>query len=75
MKKYYKVLKIEKDGKYLNIWIKGDYKKITKKFIKYYNDGDFNFLTPDIDVTGKYTILRFILRNKEDILPYIKYSV
>ena len=70
-----KIKKIEKDGRYLNIYIKIPfyatfntmYNKI--KFYGYLDEE--SSLPPYIDITGKYIVLVYILRNKENILPYI----
>lgn len=75
MKKHLKVLKIEREGNQLEIWIKGNYNKMAKYYEKKFYDEYTSFLGTYIDVDGKYIILRFVLRNLEDILPYIKYSM
>lgn len=65
---------IEKNGKHLNIYIKVPY---FRRFVNYadyfkqFKDND-NFLDPHLECDGKHIKMTFILRNKEDILPYIK---
>ncbi len=68
-----KIKKIEKLGKYLYIYIKIPYfigfKKISKQLAKY-EDNEASLHTY-IDIKSKYAILTYVLRNKEDILPYV----
>lgn len=71
MRKHLKVAKIERDGNCLEIWVKGNYNKLAKYYEKKFYDGHMSFMGTYIDVDSKYIILRFVLRNKEDILPYI----
>lgn len=70
-----KIKEIIKDGKYLKIKIKRPiFKSLLETLVNIkliFMDED-NFLEPQLDETGKYIILTFILRNKEDIEPYIK---
>ena len=70
------IKKVKKDGKYLELYAKKpffmDFKLFHKQIDNYFKDED-NFLNVGIDITGKYAILTFILRNKEDILPYINF--
>ena len=72
MRKHLKVSKIERDGNCLEIWIKGNYNKFAPYYEKKFYDGHTSFLGTYIDVESKYIILKFVLRNKEDIEPYIK---
>lgn len=72
MRKHLKVAKIERDGNCLEIWVKGDYNKLAPYYEKKFCDGHISFLGTYIDVEGKYIILKFVLRNKEDIELYIK---
>ena len=64
---------IEKDGKYLNIYIKFPY---FRRFVDYYpyfeqfEDSD-NFLGACLESDCKHIVMTFILRNKDDILPYV----
>lgn len=37
-----------------------------------YDDECMSFLDSGIDITGKYVILNFVLRNDKDIRPYIE---
>jgi hypothetical protein len=37
-----------------------------------YDDDCMSFLDSGIDITGKYVILNFVLRNDKDIRPYIE---
>ena len=71
MRKHLKVEKIERDGNYLEIWVKGNYNKLAKYYEDKFYDEHMSFMGTYIDVDSKYIILRFVLRNKEDILPYI----
>ena len=70
-----KIKKFNKKGRYLDIYIKKplfNWKKIYYNlFNKYCDMENYNF---DIllDRTNKYMILRFILRDKSDIEPYLK---
>jgi hypothetical protein len=69
-----KIKEVEKCGKYLRIYVKkpvfGDLRKFFHHLEVLFGDEDC-FLNPMLDVTGKYVILTFILRNREDILPYV----
>ena len=71
-----KIKKIITDGRRIDIYIKipfySNFLKMNNKLKEYYDkDASFdNF----IDITGKYIIMSYMLRNKKDILPYIKYS-
>lgn len=64
---------IEKDGEYLNIFIKFPY---FRRFVDYYpyfeqfEDSD-NFLGACLEPDCKHIVMTFILRNKDDILPYV----
>lgn len=71
MRKHIKVAKIERDGNILEIWVKGKYNKLAPYYEKKFYDESMSFMGTYIDVDSKYIILRFVLRNKEDILPYI----
>ena len=67
------VKKIEKDGKRLILYAKKPIFMNMGSFIRIiditFRDYD-NFLEVGVDCTGKYAILTFILRNKEDLLLY-----
>ena len=69
------IKKIEKQGKRLILYAK---KPLFIKWFTFLSDIAFyfkdedNFLEVGIDETCKYAILTFVLRNKEDILPYIR---
>lgn len=71
-----KIKKIEKNGRRLDIYVKipyfSNYMKMNDKLRKYY-DKEASY-DNWIDITGKYIVMSYILRNKEDILPYIKYG-
>lgn len=71
MKKHLKVLKIQRKGNCLEVWIKGNYRKLAPYYEEKFYDEHMSFLGAYIDVDSKYIILKFLLRNKEDILPYI----
>lgn len=64
---------IEKHGKYLNVFIKVPY---FRRFVDYssyfkqFEDSD-NFLDAYLKCDGKHIVMTFILRNKDDILPYV----
>lgn len=65
-------------NKYLQIYIKiplfNDFRSFANKYKEKYSNDFENYLEESIDVTGKYLILTFILRNMEDILPYLNTS-
>lgn len=69
-----KIKKIEKEGRHLLIYIKipfySNFMKMSYKLEKYI-DKEASLQT-FIDITGKYIVLEYLLRNKEDILPYIE---
>ena len=63
---------------HLQIYIKmpflAGFGNFAKRYNSKYANGYENYLGESIDVTGKYLILTFVLRNKEDILPYLNIS-
>lgn len=69
------IKKIEKQGKRLILYAKKplfiSYHNFANELSRYFRDSD-NLLEIRPDETGKYVIITFVLRNKEDILPYIK---
>jgi hypothetical protein len=69
-----KIKKIQKDGKYLKVYFKRprfkNLKVVLDSIDSIFNDED-NYLGTSLESTGKYIIMTLILRNKEDILPYI----
>lgn len=71
-----KIKKIEKQGRVLNIYFKipfySNWKKTELKLRKYYDDD--SSLNTWLDESGKYAVIVYLLRNKEDIIPYIKYG-
>lgn len=70
-----KIKKIEKKGRHLKVYIKipfySNFSKMYSK-IEEYIDKEASF-SPFIDKTGKYIVLEYLLRSKEDILPYINF--
>lgn len=69
-----KIDKIVKNEHLLDVYIKIPFYRSYKNYIKYFEqfrDND-NFMEPCLDIDGKHIIMTFVLRNKEDILPYIK---
>lgn len=72
-----KIKKIKKNGRNLDIYVKKP-KFMSFMFLeeidKMFKDED-NFFGTMIDETGKYVILKFVLRSKEDIIPYVKYGI
>lgn len=74
MEKY--VRNFEKENNLLKLYIKIPFGKKAKDVMIYfknkYNDGWMSFLSAGIDITGKYVILNFVLRNDKDIKPYIE---
>ncbi len=66
--------KIEKDGRKLYIYFKipfySSFKKMYYKLQKYH-DKDSS-LESGIDITGKYIVIGYLLRSKEDIEPYLR---
>lgn len=72
-----KIRKIEKSGRYLKVYVKRPFGKNLRGVIKSieikYNDKEnYNFLEPNISIDKREIVLTFVLRSKEDILPYIK---
>ena len=67
--------KIKKVGRRLYIYFKipffSNYRKVHEKLKKYY-DKDSS-MEDFIDKTGKYIVIGYFLRNKEDIKPYIEW--
>lgn len=74
MEKY--VRYFEKENNLLKLYIKIPFGKTARDVMVYfknkYDDGWMSFLDSGIDITGKYVILNFVLRNDEDIRPYIE---
>ena len=74
MEKY--VRYFEKENNLLKLYIKIPLGKTVRDVMVYfknkYDDGWMSFLDSGIDITGKYVILNFVLRNDEDIRPYIE---
>ena len=74
MEKY--VRYFEKENNLLKLYIKIPFGKTVKDVIVYfknkYDDDCMSFLGSGIDITGKYVILNFVLRNEKDIKPYIE---
>lgn len=69
-----KIDKIVKVEHLLNVYIKIPFYRRYKDYDKYleqFEDND-NFMNPGLDIDGKHIIMTFVLRNKDDILPYIK---
>ena len=70
-----KIDKVIKDGKKLILYVKKpmftNIKLLLDQCHFYFKDYD-NFLEPSLDMECKYVILTFILRNQEDILPYLE---
>lgn len=72
-----KIKKIEKEGRLLRIYIKKPFNSSFSKLydkIKKYLDKEASS-HPIIDGSRKYMILTYLLRNKKDIEPYIKYGI
>ena len=71
-----KPIKIKKVGRRLYIYFKipfySNFKKMHYKLQKYYDED--SSLESFIDETGKYIVIGYYLRNKEDIEPYLKGS-
>lgn len=69
-----KIKRIEKKGRHLCIYIKipfySSFLKMYDKIEKYL-DKEASLQT-FVDITGKYIVLEYLLRSKEDILPYIE---
>ena len=74
-----KIDKIVKKEHLLNIYIKFPFYRRYKdyaEFLKQFEDNEnYNFMNPCLDVDGKHIIMTFVLRNKKDIEPYIKYGI
>lgn len=74
MEKYIRYF--EKENNLLKLYIKIPFGKTVKDVMVYfknkYDDGWMSFLDSGLDITGKYIILNFVLRNDEDIRPYIE---
>lgn len=74
MEKYIRYF--EKENNLLKIYIKIPFGKTVKDVMVYfknkYDDGKMSYLDSGIDITGKYVILNFVLRNDKDIRPYIE---
>lgn len=69
-----KVKEIRKDGKYLTITIKKPFLKGYKEFIRenglLFEDKDYAVMEPGL-TENEDILLKFILRNYDDIRPYI----
>lgn len=74
MEKYIRYF--EKENNLLKLYIKIPFGKTVRDVIVYfknkYDDGWMSFLGSGLDITGKYVILNFVLRNDKDIRPYIE---
>ena len=74
MEKYIKYF--EKEKNLLKLYIKIPFGKtfydVKIYFKNKYDDECMSFLDSGIDITGKYVILNFVLRNEKDIKPYIE---
>lgn len=74
MEKY--VRYFEKENNLLKLYIKIPFGKtyydVKIYFENKYNDDYMSFLDSGIDVTGKFVILSFVLRNDQDIRPYME---
>lgn len=72
------VEKFERIGNILYLYVKipfgVHYSQIRNYFKSKYDDKTMSFLDVGIDVIRKEVILPFILRNKEDIEPYLDYD-
>lgn len=68
--------KIKKDGRSLYVYFKipsySNFRKMCSKLKKYYDED--SSLEPFMDETGKYIIIGYFLRSREDIEPYLKWS-
>ena len=73
-----KIDKIVKKEHLLNIYIKIPFYRKYRDYLNYFKQFEdkenYNFMEPRLDIDGKHIIITFVLRNKEDILPYIKYD-
>jgi len=70
-----KIDRIVKAEHLLNVYIKIPFYRKYKDYIKYFKqfeDKD-NFIEPCLDIDSKHIIMTFVLRNKKDIEPYIKF--
>ena len=72
-----KIRKIEKNGRYLKVYVKRPFGKNLSKVIgsieiKYNDKENNNFLEPNISIDKRDIVLTFVLRSKEDIEPYIR---
>lgn len=74
MEKY--VRYFEKENNLLKLYIKIPFGKTITDVIVYfknkYHDDYMSFLDSGIDITSKYVVLYFVLRNDKDIRPYIE---
>ena len=74
MEKY--VRYFEKENNLLKLYVKIPFGKtfydVKIYFKNKYDDECMSFLDSGIDITGKYVILNFVLRNEKDIKPYIE---
>ena len=74
MEKY--VRNFKKEGKFLKLYIKipmfKNFVDVIYYFRNKYDDGLMSYLDAGLDITGKFVILTFVLRDDSDIKPYIK---
>ena len=74
MEKY--VRYFEKENNLLKLYVKIPFGKtfydVKIYFKNKYDDECMSFLDAGIDITGKYVILNFVLRNDKDIRQYIE---
>lgn len=72
--RYLKIKQIKKIGRRLYIYFKvpylGGFRKIEPQLRQFYDKE--SSLETFIDKTGKCAVIGYLLRNKEDILPYVK---
>lgn len=72
-----KIDKVIKDDKKLILYVKKpmftNIKLLLYQCNSYFKDYD-NFLEPRLDIECKHVILTFILRNRKDIEPYIRFK-
>lgn len=73
-----KIDKIIKKEHLLNVYIKKPFYRRFRDYEKYFKQFEdkenYNFLEPCIDIDCKHIIMTFVLRNREDIEPYLRFS-
>lgn len=73
-----KIDKIVKKEQLLNIYIKipfyRKFRDYTNYFKQFEDNENYNFMEPCLDIDGKHIIMTFVLRNKKDIEPYIRFK-